>query len=82
MRDSFYLKSEICYFWSELKIVTYSLEPGGNKGDQYYQVIDQFADTVLREARSMLGPIIVKFTQFISAQEIEDLRSAEEYYLN
>lgn len=64
-----------------MKIVTYSLEPGGNKGDQYYQVIDQFADTVLREARSMLGPIIVKFTQFISAQEIEDLRSAEEYYL-
>ena len=63
------------------EIITYSLKNGGKHSNTYYRDIAAFTDEVLTEINHQSMVLIEDFQHFIQANEIEELRSTDEYAL-
>lgn len=61
------------------EIITYTLRSDAKHSDQYYQDIAAFSEEVLLEIRKQAGAIIESFQGFISENQIEELRTSDEY---
>ena len=61
--------------------VTYSLSPGRQNSEAYYQRIRQFTDEVLARSSESLMTSVTQFTDYIRRFRLEEPRSDEEYFL-
>lgn len=61
------------------EIITYSLKAVQNRSDQYYPDIAAFSDEVLAEIRNQAAPFVENYQAFICKNQLEDLRSFDEY---
>jgi uncharacterized protein len=61
------------------KILTYSLKNNNKNSDQYYNDIESFTDLLLNKSEISLGNILNDYIDYLNDNQIEDLRSREEY---
>lgn len=61
------------------EIITYSLRGDEKRSDRYYREIATFTDDVLAELRSQVAPIVEKFQTFLQENQLEVLRTFDEY---
>ncbi len=61
------------------EIITYSLRSNQKCSDRYYQDIAVLSDEVLAEIRNQATPIVDGFQAFLAQNQLEDLRSFDEY---
>ena len=61
--------------------VTYSLAPGQQNSEEYYQRVREFTDEVLGRASESLMTSVTEFTDYLRKYNLEELRSDEEYIL-
>jgi hypothetical protein len=64
-----------------VEIITYSLRNGAKRSDQYYLDIANFTDQVLEEIQALGTESISDFMAFVQGNQIEELRSFDEYAL-
>jgi hypothetical protein len=63
------------------EIITYSLRNRQSHSDSYYQEIAVFADEVLNRIHLQAGLIIKNYQDFVDQNDIESVRSSDEYAL-
>ena len=63
------------------RTITYSLQNGQNKSNQYYKTVSDFADELLVEMSKRLGNIVPDFMQYLNETQREPIRPIEEYSL-
>ncbi len=61
------------------EIITYSIRGADKRSDKYYQEIATFSDEVQIEIRHRAGHIIEGFQAFLQENQIENVRSFDEY---
>lgn len=62
-----------------METVTYSLKSNQKNSNEYYEDVRVFTDEVLEEFRDSSSSIISEFTHYIAENEIDRLRTDEEY---
>lgn len=61
--------------------VTYSLNPRNNGSQEYYNIVRQLTDEVVKVSPRYLSQAVSEFRQHLTHNNIEQLRSNEEYML-
>lgn len=64
-----------------MKIITYSLYDGEENSNSYYRNIEKFSEIVVYKGLQMTMPWIKKLKAYIEQQQLETVRTNEEYML-